>query len=160
VISQIDATAAQQLVSRWWCAYDEGEFAVLDELLDDDATFRCRTDTGTTTFEDFVRAEARGRERIVRWQTRHRLDSPYPLRHHATNFHFTGSDKNRVRFRHYLAVTQVKDVAPVAVPAGVVTGELRALADGSLRISELEIVLDTMDSVPLRELRDEQETLA
>ena len=150
----IDPIAAQQLVSRWWCAYDEGEFAVLEELLDDDATFRCRTDTGTTSFEDFVRADARGREEILRWQTQHRLDSPYPLRHHATNFHLTGRDGDRARFRHYLAVTQVKDFFPVAVPAGVVTGEIRELGDGSMQLTELEVVLDTMDSVPLRELRD------
>ena len=156
----IDPIAAQQLVSRWWCAYDEGEFTVLDELLHDDATFRCRTDTGTTSFEDFVRADVRGREEVLHWQTQHRLDSPYPLRHHATNFHLTGSDGDRARFRHYLAVTQVKDLFPVAVPAGVVTGEVRKLGDGSMLLTELEVVLDTMDSVALRELRDHQETNA
>ena len=89
----------------------------------------------------------------MQWQTKHRLDSPYPLRHNATNFHVTVSDGAVHRFRHYLAVTAVKDVFPTAVPGGVVEGSLRRGDDGALRISDLVVVLDTMDSVPLREIR-------
>ena len=153
----IDPVAAQQLVAHWWSAYDEAEFDVLADLLDDDATFRCRTDTGTTDFEDFVRAEAHGRDQIMKWQTQHRIDSPYPLRHHATNFHLTGADADEAGFRHYLAVTQVQDVFPTPVPGGVVNGAIRRQDDGTLRIADLEVVLDTMTSVPLRELGRHQE---
>jgi hypothetical protein len=147
-----DEHTAAALLARWWFAYDAGEFELLTELLDQDAHFQCRTDTGTTSFEDFVRAESNGRDEIMRWQTEHRLDSPFPLRHNITNFHLTGHDGDLVRFRHYLSVTQVKDVMPVPVPGGVVEGALRS-RDGVTRIADLVVVLDTMDSVPLRELR-------
>jgi hypothetical protein len=148
----IDDSAAAQLLARWWFAYDAAEFEVMGELLDLDAHFQCRTDTGATSFEDFVRAESNGREQIMRWQTEHRLDSPFPLRHNVSNFYVAGRDGDLVRFRHYLSVTQVRDVMPVAVPGGVVEGALRT-RDGVTRIADLVVVLDTMDSVPLRELR-------
>lgn len=148
----VDPARAAQVVARWWCAYDAGRFDELDELLDDDAHFQCRTDTGTTSFEEFVRAEANGKAQVLGWQTEHRLDSPYPLRHHCSNFHLTGLDGDLHRFRHYLAVTQVKDVSPVPVPGGVVEGALRDRG-GRLLIADLVIVLDTMDSIPLREAR-------
>ena len=48
-------------------------------------------------------------------------------------------------------MTQVKDVFPAFVPGGIVEGAVRAEGDG-LRIAELVVILDTMDSVPLREL--------
>jgi hypothetical protein len=150
---EVHPAEAEQVLARWWCAYDEGRFDDLAELLEDDVHFQCRTDTGTTSFEDFVRAEATGRDTVMSWQTQHRLDSPYPLRHHATNFHLTGSEGDRHRFRHYLAVTSVKDAYPAPVPGGVVEGALRQRDDGSLGIVDLIVVLDTMDSVPLRDLR-------
>jgi hypothetical protein len=148
----IDPAAAEQLLCRWWSAYDEGSFEVLAQLLDDDAHFACRTDTGTTDFEEFVRADATGRDLIVRWQTQHRLDSPYPLRHHCTNFHLTDRSGDDHRFRHYLSVAAVKHLQPDFVPGGVVDGAVR-LRDGRLRIADLVVTLDTMDSVPLRDLR-------
>ena len=150
-MSTIDPTAAQQLLARWWFAYDAGRFDELRTLLTDDVHFACRTDTGTTSFEEFVRADSRGRDEVMHWQTEHRLDSPYPLRHHVTNFHLTDGDGEHHRFRHYLVVTQVKDVFPAFVPGGVVEGVVRAEGDG-LRIAEVVVILDTMDSVPLREL--------
>jgi hypothetical protein len=148
-------TPPDQVLARWWCAYDAGRFEELGELLDENVVFSCRTDTGTTDFEEFVRAEGQGRDKVLRWQTQHRLDSPYPLRHNITNFHVTGADGDQIRFLHYLAVTQIKDVYPTPVPGGVVEGALRRQADGTWRIAELGLVLDTMDSVPLRELRPE-----
>lgn len=149
----VDRAAAEQTLARWWFAYDEGRFEELAALLEDDAHFQCRTDTGTTTFEEFVRAEATGRDEVMRWQTEHRLDSPYPLRHTSSNFHVTDSEGDRVRFRHYLSVTEVKDVYPAFVPGGVVEGALRRRPDGSYGLLDLVVVLDTMDSVPLRQLR-------
>jgi hypothetical protein len=148
----LDPAVAAQVVARWWCAYDAGSFDELEELLDDDVHFQCRTDTGTTSFEEFVRAEATGKAQVLDWQTEHRLDSPYPLRHHCSNFHLTGSEGDLHRFLHYLAVTQVKDVFPIPVPGGVVEGALRDRG-GRILIADLVIVLDTMDSVPLREVK-------
>ena len=55
------ATAnVQDLVAQWWLNYDEGNFDVLAGLLTDDVHFSCRTDTGTTDYEEFVRADVRG----------------------------------------------------------------------------------------------------
>lgn len=153
--ASISRSEAEQVLARWWCAYDEGEFEVLDQLLEDDVHFRCRTDTGTTSFEDFVRADMTGRDKVMWWQSQHRLDSPYPLRHHLTNFHLTGGRDDLWTFRHYLSVSSVKDLSPSPVPGGVVEGSLRRRADGTPGIAELVVVLDTMDSVPFREARPE-----
>jgi hypothetical protein len=150
-VSAVDPTAAQHLLAQWWFAYDAGRFDELRTLLTDDVHFACRTDTGTTSFEEFVRADSRGRDEVMRWQTEHRLDSPYPLRHHATNFHLTDGDGNDRGFRHYLSVTQVQSLSPVFVPGGVVEGAVRSVGE-ELRIAELVVILDTMDSVPFRQL--------
>ena len=77
----------QDLVARWWLNYDEGNFDVLAELLTEDAHFTCRTDTGTTDYEEFVRSDLPGRAEVMAWQTDHRINSPYPLRHNAANVH-------------------------------------------------------------------------
>ena len=55
----IDIATVQELVGRWWLNYDEGEFDVLTGLLTDDVHFSCRTDTGMTDYEEFVRADIR-----------------------------------------------------------------------------------------------------
>lgn len=148
---EIDPADAHQLLCRWWSAYDEGEFEVLASLLDEDAHFACRTDTGTTAFEEFVRAEHAGRDEILRWQTQHRLDSPFPLRHHCTNFHLTDRQSGHAGFRHYLTVAAVRDLQPDPVPGGLVEGAVR-LHGTELAIIDLVITLDTMDSVPFRDV--------
>jgi hypothetical protein len=52
-------------------------------------------------------------------------------------------------FASYIFVSQiVGGVAPLST--GIVHGRVRA-ADGGLRIAELEVVLDTMDSKPFTE---------
>src|SRR5829696_4728724 len=60
--NMIEPAAIQDLVSRWWFNYDEGNFKVLGELLTEDAHFSCRTDTGATDYEEFVRADYKGRD--------------------------------------------------------------------------------------------------
>jgi hypothetical protein len=154
----VDPASASQLIARWWCAYDEGDFTTMDALLADGVTFRCRTDTGTTAFEDFVRADLSGRDAVMAWQVQHRMDSPHPLRHQALNFHLTGKVGEKVGFRHYLVVTQVQDLMPTFVPGGVVDGAVVVTSDGSLQIAELTVVIDTMDSVPFRDRGIHQES--
>jgi hypothetical protein len=148
----IEAGALQDLVARWWWNYDEGNFDVLSSLLTDDVHFVVRTDTGTTDFEDFVRADVRGRDEVMRWQTPHRLESPYPLRHHGTNVHIVEQRGAEATFASYIHVTQVVDLQVTGIPGGIVRGAVRQEDDG-LRICELEVVLDTMTSVAFRELR-------
>ena len=151
-MSAVDATAAQQLLARWWCAYDAGRFDELRTLLTDDVHFACRTDTGTTSFEEFVRADSRGHDEVMRWQTEHRLDSPYPLRHHATNFHLTDADGRATRASATTSRSpRCRTSRRCSCPAGSSKGTVRA-EGGGLRIAELVVILDTMDSVPLRQL--------
>jgi SnoaL-like domain len=148
----IEPAALQDLVARWWFNYDEGNFGVLASLLTDDVHFACRTDTGTTDFEDFVRADVRGRDDVMRWQSAHRLDSPYPLRHHGTNVHLGEQRGVEATFASYIHVTQVVDLQVVSIPGGIVRGAVRQETD-ALRISTLEVVLDTMTSQSFRDLR-------
>lgn len=142
----IDAATLQDLLGKWWWSYDAGNFDVLDTLLTDDTNFKCRTDTGQAEWEDFVRADITGRERVMEWQTDHRRNSPYPLRHHGTNLHITARPSDdEVTFTSYILVTQTVNMTPTPIPGGVVHGAAR-LVDGGLKISALEVVLDTVDS--------------
>jgi hypothetical protein len=148
----IDPARLQDLLGRWWWNYDEGHFDMLTSLLTEDVHFLVRTDTGTTDFEEFVRADLRGRDEVMRWQTEHRLDSPYPLRHNGTNVHLVEQRGSEATFGSYIHVTQVTDLQPAGIPGGIVRGTVRD-DEGVLRISELEVVLDTTTSVPFREVR-------
>ena len=107
--------------------------------------FTCRTDTGTTDYEEFVRADVRGRDAVMAWQIDHRRNSPYPLRHNGTNVHLVGRRGDEADFASYILVTQiVEGVSPLST--AIVTGTVR-VEDGALRIAALHVVLDTMTSV-------------
>ena len=145
----IEPAAIQDLVSRWWWNYDEGNFKVLAELLTEDVHFSCRTDSGATDYEEFVRADYEGRDAVMAWQTDHREHSPYPLRHNGTNVHVVEQRGNEATFSSYIFVSQiVGGVSPLST--AIVNGAVR-LEDDALRISELEVVLDTMESKPFNE---------
>ncbi len=149
----IDAGSVAELLGRWWWNYDEGVFSVLDDLLTEDVHFTCRTDTGTTDFEEFVRADVRGRDDVMRWQRAHRLDSPYPLRHHGTNIHLVECSDVTARFASYIHVTHHVDGQCVNLSSAIVNGAV-AIEDGVLRIAALEVVLDTMSSTLFRDARE------
>jgi hypothetical protein len=138
-----------ELLGRWWFNYDEGQFDVLESLLTEDAHFTCRTDTGKTDYEDFVRADFRGRQAIMAWQTRHRLDSPYPLRHMGINVHVTGRRGDEATFSSYLFVTHIVAGRVTNLSTAIVTGAAR-LEAGRARLSVLHVVLDTQTSVVFR----------
>ena len=88
----IEPGAVQDLVARWWWNYDEGNFDVLASLLTEDAHSSCRTVSGTTDYEEFVRADVTGRDAVMGWQTDHRLNSPDPLRHNGSNVRVVAED--------------------------------------------------------------------
>jgi hypothetical protein len=138
-----------ELVGRWWWSYDEARFDVLTELLTDDAHFTCRTDTGKTDYEEFVRADIRGRDDVMAWQRQHRLDSPYPLRHHGTDVHLTARRGSEAEFSSYIFVTQILDGVS-NLSTAIVHGTVRHDGD-ALRLAALHVVLDTETSKPLRE---------
>jgi hypothetical protein len=145
----IDVAETQELIGRWWWNYDEGRFDVLTGLLTDDVHFTCRTDTGTTDYEEFVRADITGREDVMAWQRQHRLDSPYPLRHNGTNVHIVERRDGEADFCSYIFVTQITDGVS-NLSTAIVTGTVRRATDGLL-LAALHVALDTMTSKPLRE---------
>jgi hypothetical protein len=148
----IEPADLQDLVGRWWWCYDEGHFDVLASLLTEDAHFSCRTDTGTTDFEEFVRADIAGRDEIMRWQTTHRERSPYPLRHNGTNVHVVEQRGHEATFASYIFVTHIVDGQVSNLSTAIVNGAVRQEAD-ALRICDLEVVLDTASSVLFEDVR-------
>jgi hypothetical protein len=147
-------TAAEitELLARWWLRYDAGDVDDLKPLLTEDATFRCRTDTGQTDYEEFVRADFRGRDEICFWQGKHRAASPHPLRHMTLNVAVDRAEGSATDFTSYLFVTQVLGGKPDVLPGGVVNGTATRTDEG-LQLSAFELVLDTQDSIPLEERR-------
>ena len=141
----VEPAALQQLIAKWWFSYDEGRFDVLHDLLTADAHFSCRSDTGATDYEEFIRADVRGRDEVMAWQTDHRRNSPYPLRHNGTNVHLVDVRVDEATFESYIFVTQIADGNPSNLSSGICRGAVR-VEDGALRICELEVVLDTMTS--------------
>ena len=146
----IDVVAVQELLGKWWFNYDEGRFDTLAKLLTDDVHFTCRTDTGTTDYEAFVRCDLRGREAVMEWQTDHRTNSPYPLRHNGTNIHLVERGGDEATFASYIFVSHIVDGAVTNLSTGIVTGAVREVT-GALQISELNVVLDTRTSVVFSE---------
>ena len=147
-----DIAHVQELLSRWWFAYDEGRLDEVGDLLSDDVYFTVRTDTGKTDYEEFVNADYRGRDAVMRWQTEHRLDSPYPLRHCGLNIHLTESRGDESDFASYIFVTHVVEGQIANLMTAIVTGTARDSA-GTLQLAALHVVLDTQSSLPLREMR-------
>src|SRR5690242_13647602 len=103
----IDPAAVMALLGAWWFNYDEGNFERPADLLTDDVHFTCRTDTDTVAWAEFARADARGRDAVMAWQTEHRRNSPYPLRHHGTNVHIVDQQGEHATFASYIHVTHV-----------------------------------------------------
>ena len=142
----MDISSVQNLLARWWFSYDEGRFDVWPDLITDDVVFTCRTDTGATEFEDFVRADVRGRDDFLAWQRDHRGNSPYPLRHNGTNVHLTRAGDEQADFMSYLFVTQIVQGAVSNLSSGLCSGTAR-VEGGAAKLAALHVVLDTADSV-------------
>jgi SnoaL-like domain len=142
----IEPADLQDVVSKWWFSYDEGRFEVMTSLLTEDVHFTCRTDTPDVAWAEFATSDDRGRDTVMRWQTEHRRNSPYPLRHHGTNVHIVERSGDEATFASYLLVNQVADEMPSPIPGGVVTGTVRRESDGVLRIAAMHVVLDTLTS--------------
>lgn len=146
-------TAAEvtELLARYWTRYDAGDIDGLGPLLTDDVRFVTRTDTGATDYEEFVRSDVTGRDAAVAWQRPHRADSPFPLRHGTTNVVADADGPDAARFTSYLLVTQIHNGKPDPISTAVVRGRVQRSV-GGLQFALLEVVLDTADSVPFREV--------
>src|SRR5689334_25269695 len=141
----IDPAALADLLGKWWFNYDEGNFDVLPQLLTEDVHFTCRTDTDTVAWAEFAKADMRGRDTVMYWQTEHRRASPYPLRHNGANAHIVEQRGDVATFASYIYVTQIVNESPAPIPGGIVHGAVR-LEGETLRIAEMHVVLDTMTS--------------
>ena len=145
----IGPAEVQNLIGCWWYNYDEGNFDELEKLLTEDVHFSCRTDSGATEYEEFVRADVHGRDNVMAWQTDHRRNSGYPLRHNGANIHIVSND-DETTFASYIFVTNITEGRPFNISSGRFCGAVRRETSG-LRMSRLEVVLDTMSSVVFNE---------
>ena len=141
----VDLSAVQNLIAGWWFEYDQGNFEVWPDYFTPDAHFSCRSDSGHVDYEDFIRADVTGREHVLAWQIEHRRNSPYPLRHNATDVHVTASRAAEADFRSYIFVTQIVGGGVSNLSTGLCLGTARD-EDGSVRLADLRVILDTTDS--------------
>lgn len=141
----VDLASVQGLLAGWWFDYDQGDFDGWPGYFTADAHFACRSDSGQAPYEDFIRADVTGRDAVVAWQVDHRRSSPHPLRHNCTNVHVTASRPGEADFRSYIFVTQIVGGAVSNLSTGLCVGTVRD-EDGSPRLAELRVVLDTTDS--------------
>jgi hypothetical protein len=56
-----DLSAVQDLLASWWFDYDQGNFEAWPRYFTADAHFTCRSDSGDTDYEEFIRADLTGR---------------------------------------------------------------------------------------------------
>jgi hypothetical protein len=138
----------QEFIAGFWYRYDEAHYAELAQRYAEDVRYVTRSDSGASPFEELMSPELRGRDAVMGWLSDHRKQSPYPLRHHATNVHRTGTDGEVTRARFYLFVNQIANFVPLAVSSGVANVGVRRGANG-LEFTDMDIVLDTTNSTLL-----------
>lgn len=146
--NEITQPELQEFVAGFWYHYDEAHYDELAARYADDVRYLTRSDSGASPFEDLMSPELRGRDAVMDWLSQHREQSPYPLRHHATNVHRTGTDGGLTRARFYILVNQIVNYVPFAVSSGVANIAVQRGARG-LEFTEMDIVLDTTYSVPM-----------
>ena len=149
--NEITLPELQEFIAGFWYHYDEAHYDELAASYADDVHYLTRSDSGASPFEDLMSPELHGRDAVMEWLSDHRKQSPYPLRHHATNVHRTGTDGNITRARFYILVNQIANFVPFAVSSGVVNVGVRRGVTG-LVFSEMDVVLDATNSVLLSEL--------
>ncbi|HET9890142.1 MAG TPA: nuclear transport factor 2 family protein [Mycobacterium sp.] len=141
----------QEFIAGFWYHYDEAHYDELAASYAEDVHYLTRSDSGASPFEDLMSPELHGRDAVMEWLSDHRKQSPYPLRHHATNVHRTGIEGDVTRARFYILVNQIANFVPFAVSSGVVNVGVRREATG-LVFTEMDVVLDATNSVLLSEL--------
>ena len=140
----------QEFIAGFWFHYDEAHYDELTARYAENVHYVTRSDSGSSPFEELMSPELHGRDDVMAWLSEHRKQSPYPLRHHATNVHRTGTDGEVTRARFYILVNQVANFVPFAVSSGVVNVGVRRVAHG-LEFTDMEVVLDTQNSILLSE---------
>jgi hypothetical protein len=149
--NEITLPELQEFIAGFWYHYDEAHYEELAARYAEDVHYLTRSDSGASPFEELMSPALRGRDAVTEWLSEHRKQSPYPLRHHATNVHRTGTEGDITRARFYIFVNQIANFVPFAVSSGVVNIAVRHGPNG-LEFTEMEVVLDTQNSVLLSEL--------
>jgi len=147
---QITLPELQEFIAGFWYHYDEAHYDDLAASYADDVRYVSRSDSGASPFEELMSPELTGRDAVMGWLSDHRKQSPYPLRHHATDVHRTGTDGDVTRARFYILVNQIANFVPFAVSSGIANVAVRRGGNG-LEFTEMEVILDTTNSVPLAE---------
>jgi hypothetical protein len=141
----------QEFIAGFWYHYDEAHYDELAARYAEDVHYLTRSDSGASPFEELMSPELHGRDAVIAWLSEHRKQSPYPLRHHATNVHRTGTEGDVTYARFYILVNQIANFVPFAVSSGVANVAVRRGANG-LAFTKMDIILDTTNSVLLSEL--------
>lgn len=146
--NDVTLSELQEFIAGFWYHYDEAQYDKLAAGCADNVRYVTRSDSGTSPFEELMSPELHGRAAVMEWMSEHRKQSPYPLRHHATKVHRTGTDGDITHARFYILVNQTANFVPFAVSSGVANVGVRRGA-GGLEFTEMDIVLDTTNSVLL-----------
>ncbi|MCV7366569.1 polyketide cyclase [Mycolicibacterium duvalii] len=155
--NEITLPEVQEFIASFWYHYDQGQFDVLGAYLAEDMRYLSRSDSGNCPFEELLAAEVQGGPETLAWLNQHRDENPYPLRHHATNIHRTGTDGDITTVRFYLYVNQVTNNVPFDVSSGVVDVGIRR-AGGCLVFTSMTVILDAEDSIPFAQHRTKAAT--
>jgi 3-phenylpropionate/cinnamic acid dioxygenase small subunit len=140
-----DRFAAHEFIHRYWVEYDEGNLDALRTLLADDCHLRSRTETGKHLYEEFIASDNVGIEAAMTWTAEHRRQSPYPLRHQASNIYVVAERGDELDVESYLFVTQIIERKPSTLSSGLVHWTLR-LTDDGYRVLYKDVVLDSIES--------------
>jgi len=149
--SAISLTELQNFVGEFWYHYDQADYAQMGAAFADDAVYLSRSDSGSCPFEEALAADLSTAAVIVPWLTEHRAASPYPLRHHSTNLHITGTDGDVTYARFYIFVNQITNFVPFAVSSGVTEVGVRrgGKSRSGLEFTKMSVILDATNSEPL-----------
>jgi hypothetical protein len=150
--NDVTLSELQEFIAGFWYHYDEAHYDELAARYAQDVHCVSRSDSGASPFEELMSPELRGRDAVIDWLSEHRKQSPFPLRHHTTNVHRTGTEGDITRARFYIFVNQIANFVPFAVSSGVVNVAVRRGADNGLEFTEMDVVLDTTNSVLLAEV--------
>ena len=150
--NDITLAELQEFIAKFWYDYDEANRDEMAAAYAENVRYHSRSDSGASPFEELMSPVLHGRDAVMEWLFSHRLESPYPLRHHATNIHRTGVEGDIARARFYILVNQIANYVPFAVSSGIASIAARRTESG-LEFTEMEVVLDTTNSVLLSEVR-------
>lgn len=138
----------QNFIGEFWHNYDQANYGPMGAAFAADAVYLSRSDSGSCPFEEALSADLTTATEIVPWLTEHRNASPYPLRHHTSNLHITGSDGDVTYARFYIFVNQITNFVPFAVSSGITEVGVRRGVNG-LEFTKMSVILDATNSEPL-----------